>query len=116
MFEKPVSSGICVTAASHARAKLSALVFAPRMTTPPHSWHVDITLDANRARARRQKRLDAARMNGVNITALAICQNPPNPVGVCRLCVVDMARASRGLLRAPVSSRGMKVVTNSEKV
>jgi formate dehydrogenase major subunit len=58
---------------------------------------------------------DAARQHGIDIPVL--CHNPRlRPVGVCRLCVVDVG--SRVLTASCVRpcENGMKVQTNSERV
>src|SRR5260370_23700811 len=58
---------------------------------------------------------DAARLNGVPIPTLCHQQNE-TPVGVCRVCVVDVgARVLTASCIRPVES-GMMVSTASEKV
>src|SRR5262245_42616587 len=58
---------------------------------------------------------DAARQVGIEIPAL--CHSPRlRPVGVCRMCVVDVGgRVLAASCVRPVEA-GMKVVTNSERV
>src|SRR5260370_1558403 len=98
-------------------AKRSALVFAPSMTsvtTPP--GFVDIILDGQSVRVSAGTSVfDADRMNGITIPTLCHLQSQ-TPVGVCRLCVVDIgARVLAASCVRPVEP-GLKVVTNSEKV
>ncbi len=58
---------------------------------------------------------DAARMNGIRIPTLCHQQNE-NPVGVCRVCVVDVgARVFTASCVRPAEP-GMVVTTNSERV
>ena len=58
---------------------------------------------------------DAARLNGIAIPTLCHQQNE-TPVGVCRVCVVDVgARVFAASCVRPVES-GMKVLTNTDKV
>src|SRR5207245_4426679 len=59
--------------------------------------------------------LDASRMNGIAIPTLCHQQNE-TPVGVCRVCVVDVgARVFAASCIRPVEP-GMKVTTNSDRV
>jgi formate dehydrogenase major subunit len=59
---------------------------------------------------------DAARMNGIPIPTLCHQQNE-TPVGVCRVCVVDVVGA-RVLAASCVrpAENNMKVTTNSDRV
>src|SRR5271168_3068698 len=59
---------------------------------------------------------DAARMNGIAIPTLCHQQNE-TPVGVCRVCVVDVEKA-RVLAASCVrpAENGMVVSTNSDRV
>src|SRR5438552_799921 len=58
---------------------------------------------------------DAARMNGIAIPTLCHQQNE-TPVGVCRVCVVDVgARVFAASCVRPVEP-GMSVTTNSDRV
>ena len=84
-------------------------------TTPPGL--VDLTIDGKAIRVPAGTSVfDAARMNGITIPTLCHLQNE-TPVGVCRLCVVDVERA-----RVPAAScvrpvdPGMVVHTNSESI
>jgi CRP-like cAMP-binding protein len=83
-------------------------------STPPGM--IDISIDGKPVRVPSGTTVfDAARMNGIRIPTLCHLQNQ-TPVGVCRLCVVDTgARVFSASCVRPVE-RGMKVVTNSEKV
>jgi CRP-like cAMP-binding protein/Fe-S-cluster-containing dehydrogenase component len=83
--------------------------------TPPGL--VDLTIDGKPVRVPEGTSVfDAARMNGISIPTLCHLQNEI-PVGVCRLCVVDVERA-----RVPAAAcvrpcdPGMKVTTNSERI
>jgi CRP-like cAMP-binding protein/Fe-S-cluster-containing dehydrogenase component/ferredoxin len=59
---------------------------------------------------------DAARMNGVPIPTLCHAQNE-TPVGVCRVCVVDIEKARvLGASCVRPAENGMVVHTNSERV
>jgi CRP-like cAMP-binding protein/Fe-S-cluster-containing dehydrogenase component len=78
---------------------------------------IDLTIDGKAVRVPEGTSVfDAARMNGITIPTLCHLQNE-TPVGVCRLCVVDVERA-----RVPAAScvrpvdPGMVVHTNSEKI
>ncbi len=78
---------------------------------------VDLTIDGKPVRVPEGTSVfDAARMNGISIPTLCHLQNE-TPVGVCRLCVVDVAKA-----RVPAAScvrpvdPGMQVTTNSERI
>ena len=84
-------------------------------TTPPGL--VDLTIDGKAVRVPAGTSVfDAARMNGITIPTLCHLQNE-TPVGVCRLCVVDVERA-----RVPAAAcvrpvdPGMVVHTNSENI
>jgi CRP-like cAMP-binding protein/Fe-S-cluster-containing dehydrogenase component len=84
-------------------------------TTTPNI--IDLTIDGKAIRVPENTSVfDAARMNGITIPTLCHLQNE-TPVGVCRLCVVDVERA-----RVPAAScvrpvdPGMVVHTNSEKI
>jgi len=58
---------------------------------------------------------DAARMNGIPIPTLCHAQNE-TPVGVCRVCVVDVGGRVLAASCVRPAENNMKVVTNSEKV
>jgi len=59
---------------------------------------------------------DAARMNGIRIPTLCHQQNE-TPVGVCRVCVVDIEKARvLGASCVRPAENGMVVQTNSDKV
>src|SRR5712691_11137324 len=59
---------------------------------------------------------DAARMNGIRIPTLCHQQNE-TPVGVCRVCVVDIEKARvLGASCVRPAENGMVVHTNSERV
>src|SRR6202521_2906784 len=59
---------------------------------------------------------DAARMNGIRIPTLCHQQNE-TPVGVCRVCVVDIEKARvLGASCVRPAENGMMVLTNSDKV
>jgi CRP-like cAMP-binding protein/Fe-S-cluster-containing dehydrogenase component/ferredoxin len=58
---------------------------------------------------------DAARMNGIAIPTLCHAQNE-TPVGVCRVCVVDVGGRVLAASCVRPAENNMKVVTNSEKV
>jgi len=78
---------------------------------------VELTIDGKPIRVPEGTTVfDAARMNGIAIPTLCHLQNEI-PVGVCRLCVVDVARA-----RVPAAAcvrpveQGLVVTTNSESI
>ena len=85
-------------------------------TTTTPAGLVELTIDGKPVRVPEGTTVfDAARMNGVAIPTLCHLQNE-TPVGVCRLCVVDIgARVLTASCVRPVEP-GMKVSTNSEKV
>ena len=58
---------------------------------------------------------DAARMNGIPIPTLCHAQNE-RPVGVCRVCLVDVGGRVLAASCVRPAENNMKVVTNSEKV
>ena len=59
---------------------------------------------------------DAARMNGIPIPTLCHQQNE-TPVGVCRVCVVDVGKAASCTASCVrPAENNMVVSTNSEKV
>ena len=77
---------------------------------------VELTIDGNKVSvAAGTTVFDAARLNGIAIPTLCHQQNE-TPVGVCRMCVVDVgARVFTASCVRPVEA-GMVVNTNSEKV
>jgi len=58
---------------------------------------------------------DAARMNGIPIPTLCHAQNE-TPVGVCRVCVVDVGARVLAASCVRPAENGMKVNTRSEPV
>src|SRR3954469_2289567 len=58
---------------------------------------------------------DAARMNGIVIPTLCHQQNE-TPVGVCRLCVVEVGGKAMSASCIRPAEPGLKVVTNSESI
>jgi CRP-like cAMP-binding protein/Pyruvate/2-oxoacid:ferredoxin oxidoreductase delta subunit len=77
---------------------------------------VELTIDGKRVSVPAGTTVfDAARMNGISIPTLCHQQNE-TPVGVCRVCVVDVGRPiyTASCLR-PVEP-GLAVTTNSDKV
>ena len=58
---------------------------------------------------------DAARMNGIAIPTLCHQQNE-NPVGVCRVCVVDVGARVFAASCVRPAENGMTVTTNSDRV
>ena len=56
---------------------------------------------------------DAARMNGIAIPTLCHQQNE-NPVGVCRVCVVDVGARVFAASCVRPAENGMTVTTNSD--
>ena len=58
---------------------------------------------------------DAARINGIPIPTLCHQQNE-TPVGVCRVCVVDIEARVLGASCVRPAENGMVVQTNSDKV
>src|SRR6201982_2538271 len=58
---------------------------------------------------------DAARINGISIPTLCHQQNE-TPVGVCRVCVVDVGARVYTASCIRQAEPGMKVTTNSEAV
>jgi NADH dehydrogenase/NADH:ubiquinone oxidoreductase subunit G len=58
---------------------------------------------------------DAARLNGIPIPTLCHQQNEV-PVGVCRVCVVDVGARVLAAACVRPAENGMKVTTNSAKV
>src|SRR5712692_33948 len=77
---------------------------------------VELTIDGKKVSvAAGTTVFDAARMNGIAIPTLCHQQNE-TPVGVCRVCVVDVgARVYTASCVRPAEA-GMVVTTNSEKV
>src|SRR6202161_3804988 len=77
---------------------------------------VELTIDGNKVSvAAGTTVFDAARVHGIAIPTLCHQQNE-TPVGVCRMCVVDVgARVFTASCVRPVEA-GMVVNTNSEKV
>jgi CRP-like cAMP-binding protein/Pyruvate/2-oxoacid:ferredoxin oxidoreductase delta subunit len=77
---------------------------------------VELTIDGNKVSvAAGTTVFDAARVHGIAIPTLCHQQNE-TPVGVCRMCVVDVgARVFTASCIRPVEA-GMVVNTNSEKV
>jgi len=94
-------------------------------TTVTSPGLVDLTIDGKAVRVPEGTSVfDAARMNGITIPILCHLQNE-TPVGVCRLCVVDLvnkAGAHAPVLAAscvrPIdqSMQGWQISTNSERV
>ncbi|HEX9759371.1 MAG TPA: cyclic nucleotide-binding domain-containing protein [Candidatus Acidoferrales bacterium] len=58
---------------------------------------------------------DAARLNGIHIPTLCHQQNQ-TPVGVCRVCTVDVGQRVYAASCIRQAEEGMKVVTNSDPV
>src|SRR6204780_1337970 len=58
---------------------------------------------------------DAARLNGIAIPTLCHQQNE-NPVGVCRVCVVDVGQRVYAASCIRQAEQGMTVKTNTEAV
>ena len=58
---------------------------------------------------------DAARMNGITIPTLCHQQNE-TPVGVCRLCVVEVGGKAMSASCIRPAEPGLKVVTNSDSI
>ena len=58
---------------------------------------------------------DAARLNGIAIPTLCHQQNE-NPVGVCRVCVVDLGQRVYAASCIRQAEAGMAVKTNTEPV
>ena len=58
---------------------------------------------------------DAARMNGIVIPTLCHQQNE-TPVGVCRLCVVEVGGRAMSAACIRPAEPGLKVVTHSENI
>src|ERR1700752_2255784 len=58
---------------------------------------------------------DAARMNGIVIPTLCHQQNE-TPVGVCRVCVVDVGARVFAASCVRAAEPGMVVMTNSDRV
>ena len=83
----------------------------PQQRPPPaDQLTIDGTCRAIELPARGTTIFDAARLNGIAIPTLCHQQNQ-NPVGVCRICVVDFGeRAYAGRLH-PLVEPGMKVQT-----
>src|SRR5580658_10247985 len=77
---------------------------------------VELTINGNKVSvAAGTTVFDAARMQGIPIPTLCHQQNE-TPVGVCRMCVVDVgARVFAASCVRPVEA-GMVVTTSSEKV
>jgi CRP-like cAMP-binding protein len=85
-------------------------------TTSIPAGLVEITIDGAVVRVPAGTTVfDAARMQGISIPTLCHLQNE-TPVGVCRVCVVDVGqRVLPAACVRPVEP-GLKVVTNSERV
>lgn len=78
--------------------------------------HVQLTIDgADISVAAGTTIFDAARLNGISIPTLCHQQNE-NPVGVCRVCVVEAGGRVLTASCTRLAEPGMKVSTNSEKV
>src|SRR5439155_19111858 len=100
-----------------APAKPSAWEFALSMTTASTPAGLgDLTLDGQPVRVPAGPTVfDAARKNGINIPTLCHLQNQ-TPVGVCRLCVVDIGARVLSASCVRAVEPGMKVVTHSDKI
>src|SRR5215813_11938883 len=84
--------------------------------TKPAPTQVTLTIDGKPVTVPQGTTIfDAARMSGVSIPTLCHQQNE-NPVGVCRVCVVDVGqRVYAASCIRPVEP-GMNVKTNTEGV
>jgi CRP-like cAMP-binding protein/Fe-S-cluster-containing hydrogenase component 2/ferredoxin len=79
--------------------------------------HIELTIDGMKVSVPPGTTVfDAARMNGIRIPTLCHQQNE-TPVGVCRVCVVDIEKARvLGASCVRPAENGMVVQTNSDKV
>ena len=85
-------------------------------TTPPKSGSFDIELDGKTISvAAGTTVFDAARMNGITIPTLCHQQNE-TPVGVCRLCVVEVGGKKLDASCIRPCEPGLKVRTASETI
>src|SRR5580658_3765776 len=81
-------------------------------TAPPK--HVQLTIDGTPVSVSEGTTIfDAARACGVSIPTLCHQQNE-NPVGVCRLCVVDVGQRVYAASCVRQAESGMTVKTNTE--
>ncbi len=77
---------------------------------------VELTIDGKRISVPASTTVfDAARMNGISIPTLCHQQNE-TPVGVCRVCVVDVGRPIYAASCVRPVEPGLVVTTNSDKV
>jgi len=77
---------------------------------------VELTIDGKRVSVPAGTTVfDAARMNGISIPTLCHQQNE-TPVGVCRVCVVDVGRPIYAASCVRPVEPGLVVTTNSDKV
>ena len=77
---------------------------------------IDLTIDGRKVSVPAGTTVfDAARMNGIPIPTLCHQQNE-NPVGVCRVCVVDVGARVFAASCVRPAEPGMTVTTNSDRV
>jgi CRP-like cAMP-binding protein len=77
---------------------------------------IQLTIDGREVSAPASATIfDAARVAGITIPTLCHLQNE-TPVGVCRLCVVDVGGRVLAASCVRQVEKGMKVTTNSDKV
>src|SRR5690349_2568979 len=80
------------------------------------STQVELTIDGRKVAVPAGTTVfDAARMNGIPIPTLCHQQNE-TPVGVCRVCVVDVGGRVLAASCVRPAENGMVVNTTSEKV
>jgi len=85
-------------------------------TRPPAAPDVVFTLDGKQVSVPKGTTIfDAARMNGIQIPTLCHQQNE-NPVGVCRVCVVDVGARVYAASCIRQAEPGMVVKTSTDQV
>src|ERR1700730_2306893 len=78
--------------------------------------HVQLTIDGTSVSVPQGTTIfDAARGQGISIPTLCHQQNE-NPVGVCRVCVVDVGQRVYAASCVRPAEQGMTVKTNTEAV
>ncbi|MGD8697888.1 MAG: formate dehydrogenase subunit alpha [Gemmatimonadales bacterium] len=86
------------------------------MSTQESAHSISLTIDGRQVTTRKGSTIwQAAEQAGIQIPAL--CHDPRlRPVGVCRMCVVDVGERVLAAACVREATDGMNVVTNSEKV